>query len=237
MLLLGEFVSSSTLSLLAGALFPNSFVSLSFSTIPSLLLFILSILLPFYEWFQCCRAVTVNLHFFKSVSGPAPSSILFSIVICRRDVTIHELWCLFWGQLFLRWGHQHSMTWLIWTFTFKFLHFYYLAWFLKDMEVVKMKMWWSLTLFHSDCYGYSNIISSTLSGCTKCTSTLSLVLPAFTFLFWSIVAMKTFLILAAYFFPQRTEISIYFSSLLWVGRQNVVVFFSEPWQWNSLICP
>lgn len=46
-LLLGEFVSSSTLSLLAGALFPNSFVSLSFSTISSLLLFILSILLSF----------------------------------------------------------------------------------------------------------------------------------------------------------------------------------------------
>lgn len=86
-LLLGEFVSSSTVSLLAGALVPNSFVSLSFSTISTLLPFILSILPSFDEWFQYCTAVTVNLHFFESGSGPAPSSILFFIVICRLALT------------------------------------------------------------------------------------------------------------------------------------------------------
>lgn len=59
-LLLGEFVSSSTLSLLTDALVPNSSVSLSFSTI-SFLLFVS--LLSFHWWVQYCTAVTVNLYF------------------------------------------------------------------------------------------------------------------------------------------------------------------------------
>lgn len=87
-LLLGEFVSSSTLSLLAGILFPNSLVSLSFATILFLLLFILSILLSFYERFQYCTAVTVNLHFVESGPGPAPLLVIFSIVICRLTLTL-----------------------------------------------------------------------------------------------------------------------------------------------------
>lgn len=77
-LLLGEFVSSSSLSMLADALFPNSSVSLSFSTIQ-----------PFYRYSHLFSwvvsalrtAVTGNLYLFECGPSPAPSSVLLSIVI------------------------------------------------------------------------------------------------------------------------------------------------------------
>lgn len=89
-LLLGEFVSSSPRHCSLAHWFPTLLSVCPFQPFrPSSFLFF-SILLSFYEWFQHCTAITVNLHFFESGSGPDPSSVLFSIVIRRRDVTTHE---------------------------------------------------------------------------------------------------------------------------------------------------